>query len=169
MKNEAFYKRVQIPKRDRHIPTIFSSYWPLYLIGNLLVIFIAPVVGRHKRLMASYQDYYYVLSISAVTVLVLNIVFSWFIDIRPYLDQRRGIFWRGCFTIAGKESKFGFKYLIIKPGVDHMIRVRSEFYYSVQGGDRIFLERSYLGDILKIKKISGFKERLNKTILHRIY
>ena len=171
MKNEEFYKPVQVPKRDRHIPVIFSSYWPIFIIGNLLAISMGSVVaGRYNGAILSDQDYYRVWRASALIVLVLNIILSWFMDIRPYLDKRKGIFWRGSFTIAKKELKFGRKYLIIKPGIGHIIRVRSELYYSVQIGDRILLERSYLGDIIKIERISGLKERIrNKKMLHKIY
>jgi hypothetical protein len=53
----------------------------------------------------------------------------------------------------------GSNYLKLKPGNDQSIRVRREFYRTVREKDRIFLERTYLGDIMKVRKISsGFLE-----------
>ena len=169
MKNEEFYKRIQIPKRDQCSSVIISSYWLLYVLGNLFVIFLAPVLGKSSRLMLSFHEYWRLWAISAVIILVLNIILSWFIDIRPYLNKRMGFYWRGSFTVIGKKSSFASKYINLKPGNNHRIKVRREFYRSVKERDRISLERTYLGDILKIKKISsGFPERIKRRASHEI-
>ncbi|MBA4055895.1 MAG: hypothetical protein C0490_14370 [Marivirga sp.] len=164
MKNAEFYKKIQIPKKDKFQTFILSRYWLLYFFGNLLVIFLAPMLGRFNRVvLLSGQSYWRIWGVSALIVLALNIIFAWFIDVRPYFDKRKGFYWRGCFTVISKTSSSGYKYLILKPGSSHRIKVRSEFYHSVRHGDRIFLERSYLGDIRKIRKISGFLERIKKN------
>lgn len=171
MKNEEFYKKIQIPKKDQFSPVIFSfnwwSFWWFYIPGNLLVTFLVPLLSKYNRVISSHE-YLRLWGISAAIVLVLNIIFSWFLDIRPYLDKRKGFYWRGNFIVVGKESSIGSKYLKLKPGNDHRIKVRREFYGAVRERDRIFLERTYLGDIMKIGKVSsGLLERIkSRDVLH---
>jgi hypothetical protein len=93
---------------------------------------------------------------------VLNIIFTWFIDIRPYLGRRKGFYWRGNFTVVGKESLLGARYLRLNPGNNHRIKVSGSFFRSIRESDRILLERSYLGDVRKIKRVSGFMDRIKK-------
>ena len=161
MKNAEFYKKIQIPKNDQYSPAIFSAdHWWFYIPSNFLIIILAPLV-RNNRAILLPDEYFRIWSISASIVLVLNIILAWFIDIRPYLDKRPGYYWRGNFVVVGKESWIGSKYLMLKPGNNHRIRVRAEFFRTVQEKDRIFLERTYLGDIMKIRKISsGYLERI---------
>lgn len=136
------------------------EYWWFYVPGNLLVVLMAPVV-RNSSVMLWSDEYLRLLGISASIVLVFNIVFSWFMDIRPYLNRRKGFYWRGNFVVIGKESSIGSKYLLLKPGNNHRIRIQAEFFRAVKEKDRIFLERTYLGDIMKIHKISsGYLERI---------
>ncbi len=161
MKNAEFYKKIQIPKKDLCSPAIFSGdFWWFYIPGNLLIIILAPFF-RNNRAILSPEEYFRIWSISASIVLVLNIILAWFLDIRPYLDRRRGFYWRGNFVVVGKESSIASKYILLKPGNNHRIRVRAEFFRAVQEKDRIFLERTYLGDIMKIRKVSsGYLERI---------
>ena len=161
MKNSEFYKKIQIPKRNLDPPAMFSAqYWWFYIPGNLLIVLLAPVV-RNSRVLLWSDEYLHLVTISASIVLIFNIVFAWFMDVRPYLNKRKGFYWRGNFIVTGKESSIGFKYITLKPGNNHRIRVRAEFFRAVQEKDRIFLERTYLGDIKKIHKISsGYLERI---------
>lgn len=171
MKNAEFYKKIQIPKKDRRSPVLFDvHYWWIYIPGNLLIILFAPLV-RSKGLIPSSDDYLRIWGISAAIVVILNIIFAWFMDIRPYLDKRKGFYWRGNFTVVGKESSMVSKYLQLKPGNNHRIRVRAEFYLAVREKDTIFLERTYLGDVMKIRKISsGYLERIRcKKVLPKSY
>ena len=163
MKNAEFYKKIQIPKRNLDPPAMFSApYWWFYIPGNLLIVLLAPVV-RNSRVLLWSDEYLHLLTISASIVLIFNIVFMWFMDVRPYLNRRKAFYWRGSFVVTRKESSLGFKYLTLKPGNKHRIKVQSEFYRTVQEKDRIFLERTYLGDIKKIHKISsGYLERIRK-------
>jgi hypothetical protein len=163
MKNAEFYKKIQFPKRKLNSPAMFSlQYWWFYIPGNLLVALLAPFV-RNNRLILWSDEYLYLLSISVSIVLVFNISFAWFIDFRPYLNKRKGFYWRGNFVVIGKESSIGSKYILLKPGTNHRIRVRAEFYKTVQEKDKIFLERTYLGDIMNIRKISsGYVERVKR-------
>ena len=165
MKNEECYKKIQLPKKDQHSPVIFSSYWLFYLMGNLLVITIAPLLGNYNTRTFSFHEYLRLWGISALIVLVLNIIFTWFIDIRPYLDKRKGFYWRGNFTVVGKESFLGSKYLRLNPGNNHRIKVNGSFFRSVRESDRVLLERSYLGDVRKIKRVSGFADRIKKKVV----
>jgi hypothetical protein len=171
MKNAEFYKKIQIPKKDLTSPVMFPhQYWWFYIPGNFLVVLLAPVVSNNRVVLWS-DEYLHLLSISAFIVLVLNIVFAWFMDVRPYLNKRKGFYWRGNFVVIGKESSIGSKYILLQPGNNHRIRVRPEFYRAVQEKDRIFLERTYLGDIMKIHKISsGYRERIRcKNELPKTY
>lgn len=166
MKNEKFYKRIQIPKKDQNgsvtFPSCLWSFWWLYIPVNFLVIFFIPFLSKNNEVISS-QEYLRLCGIGAAIVIVLNIILSWFIDIRPYLNKRKGFYWRGNFIVIRKESSIGAQYLILKPGKNHRIKVRREFYRVVQERDRIFLERSYLGDILNINKISsGLLERIKR-------
>ena len=162
MKNEECYKKKKKTKKDQHSPVIFSSYWLFYLMGNLLVITVAPLLGNYNIRTFSFHEYLRLWGISALIVLVLNIIFTWFIDIRPYLDRRKGFYWRGNFMVVGKESFLGAKYLRLNPGYNHRIKVNGSFFRSVRESDRVLLERSYLGDVRKIKRVSGFADRIKK-------
>jgi hypothetical protein len=163
MKNDKFYTKIRIPKKDKHRPIIFSSYWWFYILGNLALILLVPFLSNKYRGLSSHE-YWRLLGLSAAIVLALNIIFSWFMDIRPYLDKRKGFYWRGNFIVVGKESSIGSKYLLLKPGDDHRIKVRSEFYRAVRERGKIFLERTYLGDIRRIGKVSsGLLERIKHS------
>ncbi len=162
MKNEEFYKKIQLPKKEQQGPVIFSFSWLFYLMGNLLVISMAPLLGKYNTRILSFHEYLRLWSISALIVLVLNIIFIWFIDVRPYLDRRKGFYWRGNFTVIGKESFWGATYLRLKPGNNHRIKVDRSFFSSVRESDRVLLERSYLGDVRKIKGVSCFVDRMKK-------
>lgn len=169
MKNEEFYRRIQIPKKDQYSPEVFSfywwSFWWFYIPGNLFVIFLVPFLGKYNRLISSHE-FLRLWLISAAIVFALNIIFSWFIDIRPYLNKRMGFYWRGNFIVVGKESSIGSTYLKLNPGNNHRIKVKREFYRAVRERDRIFLERTYLGDIMKIRKVSsGLLERIKSSDL----
>jgi hypothetical protein len=166
MKNEEFYKRIQIPKKDHYSPVILSiSYWWFYIPGNILIILLAPLFKNKSLPALSPHEYLRIWEISAAIVLVLNIIFAWFMDIRPYLNKRKGFYWRGNFIVVGKESSIGFKYITLKPGNNHRIKVSSEFFSSVRERDKIFLERTYLGDIMKISKVSsGLRERITSRL-----
>ena len=138
------------------------QYWWFYIPGNLLIVLMAPVV-RNNRVILWSDEYLRLLSISASTVLILNMVFAWFMDIRPYLNRRKGFYWRGNFVVVGKESSIGSRYILLKPGNNHRIRVRTEFFSAVHEKDRIFLERTYLGDIMNIHKLSsGYLQRIRR-------
>ncbi len=163
MKNEEYYREIPLPKKDLYSPLIFSRYGWIYGIGNLLVIFLGPMLSKYKREILSSDDYLRLWGLSAIVVLGLNIIFLWLLELRPYLDKRKGFYWRGNFTVIGKETSFGTSYLELNPGKHHRIKVRSEFYHSVHVQDRIFLERSYLGDLMKIKKISSIIDRIKRT------
>ena len=164
MKNEEFYKKIKIPKKDQYTTVIFSSsYWLFYIPANVLIILFAPLLLQRKNnwSIPSFHEYMRICGVSAAIVVVLNIIFAWFMGIRPYLDARKGYFWRGNFKVVEKKSSLGSKYIMLKPGNNHRIKVRSEFFKSVRVNDRIFLERTYLGDIMKINKVSsGLIERV---------
>ena len=64
--------------------------------------------------------------------------------------------------VVGKESFLGAKYLRLNPGYNHRIKVNGSFFRSVRESDRVLLERSYLGDVRKIKRVSGFADRIKK-------
>ena len=167
MKNEKFYKKIQIPKKDQNRSVKFSSYlwsfWWFYIPANFLIIFLIPFLIKDNSVISS-QEYLRLWSIGFAVVFVMNIILSWFIDIRPYLNKRKGFYWRGNFIVIRKESSMKARYLILKPGKDHRIKVKREFYRVVREKDRIFLERTYLGDILNIVKISsGLLERIKKS------
>jgi hypothetical protein len=171
MKNAEFYKKVQIPKNNPYSPGMFfPQYWWFYIPGNLLIALSAPFV-RNRGVILWSDEYLHLLSISASIVVVFNMVFAWFMDIRPYLNKRKGFYWRGNFVVTGKETSMGSKYILLKPGNNHRIRVRAEFFRAVQEKDRIFLERTYLGDIMKIHKISsGYLERIrSRNVLPKTY
>ncbi len=162
MKNEEHYKEIPLQKKYLYSPLIFSRYGWIYGIGNLLVILLGPMLSKYNRVILSPGDYMRLWSLSALVVLGLNIIFLWLLELRPYLDKRKGFYWRGKFTVIGKETSFGSSYLELNPGKSHRIKVRSEFYHSVHVQDRIVLERSYLGDLMKIKKISSIMDRIKR-------
>lgn len=162
MKNDEFYRKIPIPKKDRYRPVLFSSYWWFYIPSNLLITFLAPLLSKYNRPVSS-DEYLRQWGLSAIIVLMLNIVFAWFKYIRPYFNKRRGFYWQGNFTVVGKESSIMSNYLRLKPGNNHMIRVKRELFSAVREGDKIFVERTYLGDTIKIRKVSsGFLERIKR-------
>lgn len=81
------------------------------------------------------------------------------VRIKTLPGQAKG---RGNFTLIGKETPFGFSYLELNLGKSHRIKVCGEFYHSIHLQDRIFLERSYFLDLMKIKKISSIMARNRK-------
>lgn len=127
-------------------------------------------VAFKKGLELSNHNYFRLVSIGATIAVLVNLIIFWSSEIIPYLNTRKGFFWRGAFTVVGKASIMGSKYLLVKPGHDHRIKVKNEFFYTVHECDRILVDRNYLGSIRRIKRISGFKERItNKKFLHEIY
>lgn len=159
MKNETYYIRIRIPSKESYRPEIDSSNWWIYLLGSVIVIFIGPFFNKYKHAYFEYEMMRIWIT-SALIVIVLNAIFLWFLQIRPYLEKGKGYFFLGKFEIVEKNTKLGKGYLTLNPGNRHLVKVSGAFFKSVQEGDKIIVERNCLGDIRNIKKVSGIRERL---------
>lgn len=155
MKNEEFYSRIPIAKKELFKPEInLSNLW-YYALGSVLVVFIAPFSITYKSV---YFDHEMprLWTISAVTVVILSLILLWFLQILPFLEKGKGYYLKGKFDVAEKKEYMGRKYLVLIPGSAHKIKVNDAFFKSVQEGDKVMLERTRLGKIRKIQRYHDY-------------
>lgn len=170
MKNEEFYRAIPLPRREVHVLERSPLFWITFFSFNIFAVMIIPFsVAFKKGLELSSHNYFRLVSIAAAIAVLVNSIYFWSSEIVPYLNTRKGFFWRGVFTVVGKVSHKGSNYLLVKPGHDHFIKVKNEFFCSVHTYDRILIDRNYRGSIRRIERVSGFKERIkHKKFLHEI-
>lgn len=170
MKNKEFYRPIQLPRHEVHVPEKSPLFWITFFSFNIFAVMIVSFsVAFKKGLELSSHNYFRLVSIAAAIAVLVNSIYFWSSEIVPYLNTRNGFFWRGVFTVVGKVSLKGSNYLLVKPGHDHFIKVKKEFFCSVHTYDRVLVDRNYRGSIRKIQRISGLKERIkSKKLLHEI-
>ncbi len=146
MKNEEFYQTIQLPRSEVHVLEKKPLFWVIFLCSNILGVMILPFSVAFKKGLELSQDHYFrLVSLGAIIAVLVNLVYFWSSEIVPYLNTRKGFFWRGTFTVVGKVSIKGSKYLLVKPGYDHRIKVKNEFFNTIHEYDRILVDRNYLG------------------------
>lgn len=170
MKNKEVYRQIQLPRREVHVLERSPLFWIAFFSFNILAVIIIPFsVAFKKGLELSSHNYFRLVGIASAIAVLVNSIYFWSSEIVPYLNTREGFFWRGVFTVVGKVSLKGSNYLLVKPGHDHFIKVKTEFFCSVHTYDRILVDRNYRGSIRRIERISGFKERIkHNKFLHKI-
>lgn len=168
MKNQEFYRAIPLPRREVHVLERSFLFWITFLSFNIFAIILVPFsVPFEKGLELSSRSYFRLVEIAAAIAVLVHSIYFWSSEIVPYLNTRKGIYWRGVFTVVGKISIKESNYLLVKPGHEHLIKVKDEFFCSVHTSDRVVVDRNYRGSIRKIQRISGLKERIkSKNLPH---
>jgi hypothetical protein len=161
MKNEEHYTRVEIEEVDKTSPDLKKIDWWRTLWITLTLIFFFPFLPtRHKHryrgednFPKTATEYFHQLEPVLIIATVIGLYFIWQLVIKPSLNRRKGYRLRGQFEVIGKNNHFGQTKLKLQPGTNHSIQVDRQFYKFINIGDKILVERSVLGDIVRVRKV----------------
>jgi hypothetical protein len=168
MKNEEYYIRIKIPKSELLKPVLTNSNWWQYLISTCLLILLGPIIPvRYRKVYpSSLQEYVHDLLITAGIVLCYVCFEIWFGQMLPYLERRKGYYFKGKFEVIDKKVFLGLTFLKLKPGIANKIRIGWRQFNTLRIGDVILIERTAFGGIKRISKISDFQNRVKRITAH---
>jgi hypothetical protein len=155
MKNESFYNKTKLRDEDKFDSFINkSSGWKFILIPGLFAVFAPFLPRRHSRNYPTNGDEYIQQVIITGTIIAIIILIAiWTLIIKPYLNFKKGYNLRGQFEVTKKSNFLGRRILELQPGRNHFIKVDRQSYTFISVGDKVFVERKALGELIKIKRV----------------
>jgi hypothetical protein len=155
MRNDTFYKRIQLRDQDRFTSFVNKSNWWKFILIIGLFVFLAPFFPRRRgrNYPTTEEEYIQQVIIATVVVAFISIILIWTLIAKPYLNSKRGYNLRGQFEITKKTKILGRGKLKLHPGTNHKVTVDKQTFNYLNVGDNVLIERRAFGDIIKVKRI----------------
>lgn len=164
MKHHEFYRKYKTSYPPVVNPIFYRKNWWYIVLMTVVVVLIEPLIMYRRQRSIPFSLEYYVKLIEYLTFIIVPfIAFLYWINRRELIKQSRGYGWVGKFEVIGKQSSFIRKYLLLKPGDGHKLKVQRSLFEKTRIGDFIVIRRDALGNIEEVTKSKNLSRRLARV------